>query len=222
MLGTVMSANETVTNTTATNSTAANNTTAEGKPMDVLFIEEWPLFTFRPRRIFNYMARWMDFVDSMLDAEFDEMYRFLDAPLHHLEPKNETNSTTEQVNATTNENTTTTERPKITKHFYSSSTSIYRGPDGVEHIVHDETGDDGVHHKTETRRIKDRSLTTHTVAKGDEKPSVKNSLVGLLENETESFLAQFEKLIHPTEQLPKEAGETNATATNTDAEAVNM
>ena len=138
---------------------------------------------FVPMRsgVFDYMSRWMDSVDRAMEREFgdfyDEFFNSSKQPaIDHKKDEEKKEETKPE------EKKEETEKPKEEeKHedeeenddngepqYYSFSSSMYSGSDGVQHIFREEhDSKTGRHKVVETRRIGDKSMTLHRVTDKD-------------------------------------------------------
>ena len=134
---------------------------------------------FVPMRsgVFDYMSRWMDSVDRAMEREFGDFYdnfygRTQQEAIEHNEEKPKEEKKEEEK---PKEEKKEEEKPKEEKkeeqpeedeepHYYSFSSSMYSGSDGVQHIFREEhDSKTGKHKVVETRRIGDKSMTLHRV-----------------------------------------------------------
>ena len=146
---------------------------------------------FVPMRsgVFDYMSRWMDSVDRAMEEEFGDFYdRFFSEPrnpaIEHKkdedkkeeekkeEPKKEEKKQ-EESSKPKEEEKKKVEEPEDNDEdeepqYYSFSSSMYSGSDGVQHIFREEhDSKTGRHKVVETRRIGDKSMTLHRVTDKD-------------------------------------------------------
>ena len=138
---------------------------------------------FVPMRsgVFDYMSRWMDSVDRAMEREFGDFYdnfygRTQQEAIEHNEEKPKEEKKEEEK---PKEEKKEEEKPKEEKkeeqpeedeepHYYSFSSSMYSGSDGVQHIFREEhDSKTGKHKVVETRRIGDKSMTLHRVTDKD-------------------------------------------------------
>ena len=138
---------------------------------------------FVPMRsgVFDYMSRWMDSVDRAMEREFGDFYdnfygRTQQEAIEHNEEKPKEEKKEEEK---PKEQKKEEEKPKEEKkeehseedeepHYYSFSSSMYSGSDGVQHIFREEhDSKTGKHKVVETRRIGDKSMTLHRVTDKD-------------------------------------------------------
>ena len=137
---------------------------------------------FVPMRsgVFDYMSRWMDSVDRAMEREFGDFYDdfFAGTQKQAIEHKDKEEKKEEKEEKTEKKEK---EKPKEEKHeeeqqededeepqYYSFSSSMYSGSDGVQHIFREEhDSKTGKHKVIETRRIGDKSLTLHRVTDKD-------------------------------------------------------
>ena len=126
---------------------------------------------FAPMRsgVFDYMSRWMDSVDRAMEREFGDFYdNFFDnKKAIKGEEKKENEAKEEEKEKPAEEEE---ENESGEPQYYSVSTSMYSGSDGVQHINREEHDSKTGKHKTvETRRIGNKSLTLHRVTDKDGK-----------------------------------------------------
>ena len=126
------------------------------------------------------MSRWMDSVDRAMEREFGDFYDgFLSSPRYESiengkkeEPKEKKDK---EEKPQKDEKKEEEEKPKESEeqlksdeeeepNYYSFSSSMYTGSDGVQHIFREEHDSKTGNHKiVETRRIGDKSMTLHRV-----------------------------------------------------------
>ena len=143
---------------------------------------------FVPMRsgVFDYMSRWMDSVDRAMEREFGDFYdNFFDQTQQQAidhnkdegEKKEEKPKKEEKKEETKKEEKTTEKHEEQQQEdedeepqYYSFSSSMYSGSDGVQHIFREEhDSKTGKHKVVETRRIGDKSMTLHRVTDKDGK-----------------------------------------------------
>ena len=149
---------------------------------------------FVPMRsgVFDYMSRWMDSVDRAMEEEFGDFYdnfygRTQQQAIDHKkdngkkEETKETKESKETKEEKKEEPKKEEEKPKAEEkkeeveededeepQYYSFSSSMYSGSDGVQHIFREEhDSKTGKHKVIETRRIGDKSMTLHRVTDKD-------------------------------------------------------
>ena len=140
---------------------------------------------FVPMRsgVFDYMSRWMDSVDRAMEREFGDFYDNFYGQTQQQAIDNNNKKDEKQQKETKKEEAT--EKPKEEKkeaekatekqededeepQFYSFSSSMYSGSDGVQHIFREEhDSKTGKHKVVETRRIGDKSMTLLRVTDKD-------------------------------------------------------
>ena len=143
---------------------------------------------FVPMRsgVFDYMSRWMDSVDKAMEEEFGDFYdNFFARPQNQAiehkdnkkeEKKDEAPKKEEEKPKEEKKEEQPEEQKKEEKkqeeddepEYYSFSSSMYTGSDGVQHIFREEHDSKTGNHKVvETRRIGDKSMTLHRVTDKD-------------------------------------------------------
>ena len=144
---------------------------------------------FVPMRsgVFDYMSRWMDSVDKAMEEEFGDFYdNFFTRPqnqaIEHKDDnkedkkENQKEDKKEEEKPKEEKKEQTKEQPKEEEkqeedeepQYYSFSSSMYSGSDGVQHIFREEHDSKTGNHKVvETRRIGDKSMTLHRVTDKD-------------------------------------------------------
>ena len=125
------------------------------------------------------MSRWMDSVDRAMEREFGDFYdEFLSSPRYESieNGKEEEPKEKKETQPQKEEKKDKEEKPKESEeqsksdddeeepNYYSFSSSMYTGSDGVQHIFREEHDSKTGNHKiVETRRIGDKSMTLHRV-----------------------------------------------------------
>ena len=143
---------------------------------------------FVPMRsgVFDYMSRWMDSVDREMEREFGDFYDTFygqtkqDAIEHKKEEgekkeekkeetkKEEEKKPKEEAKKETKETKSEEKEEDEEPQYYTFSSSMYTGSDGVQHIFREEhDSKSGKHKVVETRRIGDKSMTLHRVTDKD-------------------------------------------------------
>ena len=149
---------------------------------------------FVPMRsgVFDYMSRWMDSVDRAMEREFGDFYdNFFDQTQQQAidnkkdesekkENKKEESTEKKEEQKPKEEQTKKDEKKEneqqqeneddddLEPQYYSFSSSMYSGSDGVQHIFREEhDSKTGKHKVIETRRIGDKSMTLHRVTDKD-------------------------------------------------------
>ena len=132
---------------------------------------------FAPMRsgVFDYMSRWMDSVDRAMEREFGDFYdNFFDRTqiqaIEHKDDKEEKPKEEKKKEEKPKEEEKKEEEQSDddTPQYYSFSSSMYSGSDGVQHIFREEhDSKTGKHKVIETRRIGDKSMTLHRVTDKD-------------------------------------------------------
>ena len=130
---------------------------------------------FVPMRsgVFDYMSRWMDSVDRAMEREFgsfyDPFFTRRAAPIDHSDNKQETKKDAkEETKKDTKEDAKEEKKEEAEPQYYSFSSSMYTGSDGVQHIYREETDSKTGQKKfIETRRIGDKSMTLQRVTNKD-------------------------------------------------------
>jgi hypothetical protein len=147
---------------------------------------------FAPMRsgVFDYMSRWMDSVDKEMEKEFGDYY-------DSFVQKDEKKETEEGK-----KNETKTEAEP---EYYSCSSSMYSGSDGVQHIYREEhDSKTGKHKVIETRRIGNKSMTLHRVTDKDGQIEEHETRKNINDDEVDEFKKQWTKLNVPQVQNKKE------------------
>ena len=133
---------------------------------------------FAPMRsgVFDYMSRWMDSVDKAMEKEFGDFYdNFNTKPEEKKDGKKEEHK---------DEKKEEEQEPQ----YYSFSSSMYSGSDGVQHIFREEHDSKTGKSKTvETRRIGDRSMTLHRVTDKDGHVEEHETRKNIKDDEVEQF-----------------------------------
>ena len=142
---------------------------------------------FVPMRsgVFDYMSRWMDSVDREMEREFGDFYDTFYGQTKQQaidnkkeegekkeekkeEPKKEEEKKPKQEEKKESKEETKDEEVDEEPQYYSFSSSMYTGSDGVQHIFREEhDSKSGKHKVVETRRIGDKSMTLHRVTDKD-------------------------------------------------------
>ena len=142
--------------------------------------------------VFDYMSRWMDSVDRAMEREFGDFYdNFFNEErpqaIEHKDGEKKEEKKEEEAPKKEEKKETETkkeepkkeeEKPKAEEkkdededeepQYYSFSSSMYSGSDGVQHIFREEhDSKTGKHKVIETRRIGDKSMTLHRVTDKD-------------------------------------------------------
>ena len=194
---------------------------------------------FVPMRsgVFDYMSRWMDSVDRAMEEEFGDFYdQFFARPTQQTiedkskdskeEKKDETKKEEEKPKQE-EETKKEEEKPKEEKkeeqkqeeendepQYYTFSSSMYTGSDGVQHIFREEHDSKTGNHKVlETRRIGNRSMTLHRVTDKDGNVVQEHETRKNIKNdeELEAFkrdwiarnVPQSQRLEGPSKEAPK-------------------
>ena len=176
---------------------------------------------FVPMRsgVFDYMSRWMDSVDRAMEKEFgdffDSFYPKTEEKEHKEKPKQEEEKKAEEKPKETKEEEKPKqeEEKKETKsededgdpHYYSFSSSMYTGSDGVQHIFREEhDSKTGKHKVVETRRIGDKSMTLHRVTDKDGHVEERETRKNIKDDEVEQFKKDWiAKNVPETAKLPE-------------------
>ena len=141
-----------------------------------------PLVNYRrlaPMRsgVFDYMSRWMDSVDKAMEKEFGDFYDNF-----NQQPENEKGDKKDEKKGDKKEGHD--EEPQ----YYSFSSSMYSGSDGVQHIFREEHDSKTGKSKTvETRRIGDKSMTLHRVTDKDGHVEEHETRKNIKDDEVEQF-----------------------------------
>ncbi|EAX90041.1 cysteine protease, putative [Trichomonas vaginalis G3] len=162
---------------------------------------------FAPMRsgVFDYMSRWMDSVDRAMEEEFGDFYDAFtrrDVPRYEMiEDDNE-----KKHSKKNNKKNAKSKPKKVEKHeeeeefeekseseeeipqYYSISSSIYTGSDGIQHIHREEVDSkSGLRKVVDTKRIGNKSLTIHEVTDKDGKVETHQTIKNIREDELEDF-----------------------------------
>ena len=157
---------------------------------------------FAPMRsgVFDYMSRWMDSVDRAMEDEYGE---FFDPFFDHVEPKkaikgkagkeekkdkkDKKEKAEEQQQAKKEEEADEQEEYEEPQ-YYSFSSSMYTGSDGVQHMYREETDSKtGKKKVVETRRIGDKSMTLQRVTDKDGHVEEHETRKNIKDDEVEQF-----------------------------------
>ena len=154
---------------------------------------------FAPMRsgVFDYMSRWMDSVDRAMEDEFGE---FFDPFFDHVAPKKsikgkENKDENKQVNKEEKNAEDAKEEVKESKEdedqepqYYSFSSSMYTGSDGVQHMYREETDSKtGKKKVVETRSIGNKSMTLQRVTDKDGHVEEHETRKNIKDDEVEQF-----------------------------------
>ena len=168
---------------------------------------------FAPMRsgVFDYMSRWMDSVDRAMEREFGDFYdNFYGQNRQqaikgkdeekNLETKDEEKQEEEKETKQDSQSDDENEEPQ----YYSFSSSMYSGSDGVQHIFREEhDSKTGKHKVIETRRIGDKSMTLHRVTDKDGKVEEHETRKNIKDDEVEQFKKEWEaRNVPESAQLP--------------------
>lgn len=162
----------------------------------------------RPMRsgLFDYMSRWMDSVDRVMEREFGTFYDSFYHPYNHLyrksiDNKNQSQDVSEkkEIKKEENQDTSAKEVTKPIKNkfwddseYYSVTTSMYSGSDGTQHIYREEhDSNSGKHKVVETRRIGNKSMTLHRVTDRDGHVEEHETRKNIQDEELEDFKNQW-------------------------------
>lgn len=170
---------------------------------------------FAPMRsgVFDYMSRWMDSVDRAMEREFGE---FFDPFFDHVTPKKAIKESEKKEekkeNEAKNEKQSKEEKEEGEEeesepHYYSFSSSMYSGSDGVQHLYREETDSKtGKTKVVETRRIGDKSMTLERVTDKDGQVQEHETRKNIKDDEVEQFKKDWLSHNIPKSQLeaPKE------------------
>ena len=149
---------------------------------------------FAPMRsgVFDYMSRWMDSVDKAMEDEFGEFFDpFFDhvAPKKAIKGKEEKKQDKKQTKKEEKE-----EEPKSDNQdesepqYYSFSSSMYTGSDGIQHMYREETDSKtGKQKVVETRRIGNKSMTLQRVTDKDGHIEEHETRKNIKDDEVEQF-----------------------------------
>ena len=152
---------------------------------------------FAPMRsgVFDYMSRWMDSVDRAMEREFGDFYDqfFQDSDtkaIEHKDDKKEEKKDEEKKEEKPKEEPKKEEAEHEDEEpqYYSFSSSMYSGSDGVQHIFREEhDSKTGKHKVIETRRIGDKSMTLHRVTDKDGHVEEHETRKNIKDDEVEQF-----------------------------------
>ena len=136
------------------------------------------------------MSRWMDSVDKAMEKEFGDFYdSFLEKPADADKKEEGKAKEGEKKEGEQAKDETADGKPQ----YYSLSTSMYSGSDGVQHIYREETDSKTGKHKTvETRRIGNKSMTLHRVTDKDGHVEEHETKKNLKDDEVEAFKKDWE------------------------------
>ena len=157
---------------------------------------------FAPMRsgVFDYMSRWMDSVDRAMEDEFGE---FFDPFFDHVEPKkaikggkaskedkkeDKANKQEAKKEEAKKEEAKEDEEYDEEPQYYSFSSSMYTGSDGVQHMYREETDSKtGKKKVVETRRIGNKSMTLQRVTDKDGHVEEHETRKNIKDDEVEQF-----------------------------------
>ena len=169
---------------------------------------------FIPRRsnIFDYMSHWMESVDKEMEKAYGAFYDPFFVPIEKDQAFNSTNSTTETQNNTTNStnktvenNTMKVEEKMKEPEYYSLSTRVYSGSDGIQHIIKEEIDSvTGKKRIVETKRIGDKSITIQKTTDKDGNTEEKETMKNIKEDELSKFNNDWDNHINKSKE-PKQA-----------------
>ena len=151
---------------------------------------------FAPMRsgVFDYMSRWMDSVDRAMEREFGDFYDqfFQDKTtkaIDNKDDKKEDKKKEEKPKEEKKEEEKAEEQSDDdTPQYYSFSSSMYTGSDGIQHIFREEhDSKTGKHKVIETRRIGDKSMTLHRVTDKDGHVEEHETRKNIKDDEVEQF-----------------------------------
>ena len=166
----------------------------------------------RPMRsgLFDYMSRWMNSVDRMMEREFGTFYDSFYDPYNHsyrksIDNKSQTQNVSEnkeekkEIKKEENQDTSAKEDAKPIKNrflddseYYCVTTSMYSGSDGTQHIYREEhDSNSGKHKVVETRRIGNKSMTLHRVTDRDGHIEEHETRKNIKDEEVEDFKNQW-------------------------------
>ena len=171
---------------------------------------------FAPMRsgVFDYMSRWMDSVDRAMEEEFGDFYDAFtrrdvehdmiedDTECKHCKKnsnkKNSSKKTEEKpkkeevkqedVNESSNVDDDDVESDDDVPQYYSFTSSMYSGSDGIQHIHREEVDSkSGLRKVVDTKRIGNKSLTVHEVTDKDGKVEKHETMKNIRDDEIEEF-----------------------------------
>jgi hypothetical protein len=158
---------------------------------------------FAPMRsgVFDYMSRWMDSVDREMEKEFGDFYD----SFYQKDEKNGIEEEGKKKDSLDEKQSIKDEKKEEKKEsekkeeetepeYYSFSSSMYSGSDGVQHIYREEhDSKTGKHKVIETRRIGDKSMTLHRVTDKDGQTEEHETRKNIKDDEVEEFKKEWTK-----------------------------
>lgn len=183
---------------------------------------------FAPMRsgVFDYMSRWMDSVDRAMEEEFGDFYdsftgRRLASRYNQMieddnnEDVEEGSKKSKKTEAKKGKNAKkdapkAEEKKEVSEsdddensapQYYSFTSSMYSGSDGVQHIYREEVDSkSGLRKVVDTKRIGNKSLTVHEVTDKDGNVEKHETAKNLRDDEIEDFKKQWS-----THNVPKQS-----------------
>lgn len=162
--------------------------------------------------LFDYMSRWMDSVDRMMEREFgtfyDSFYHPYRRPIDNKTQRQDVSENKEDKKDQSenrdvkNEDHSDSQRKQEIKsiqnksfddrEYYCVTTSMYSGSDGTQHIYREERDSNtGKHKVIETRRIGNKSMTLHRVTDRDGHIEEHETRKNIKDEEVEDFKNQW-------------------------------
>ena len=189
---------------------------------------------FAPMRsgVFDYMSRWMDSVDRAMERQFGRFFDpFFDPQeqkkaiedkeekkeeVKKEEPKKEEKKEEPKKHHEEAKKEEKEEDAKIGTQYYTFSSSMYTGSDGVQHMYREEMDSKTGNRKVvETRRIGDKSMTLQRVTDKDGKVEERETRKNINDDEVEQFkkdwisrnVPEKKSLPEPKKEEPKKEEE---------------
>ena len=172
------------------------------------------------------MSHWMDSVDKEMEKVYGAFYDPFFSPIEKEPTFNATNTTTGSQNTTTNsttqptvgKNTVKAEEKTKEPEYYSLSTSVYSGSDGIQHIIKEEIDSvTGKKRIVETKRIGDKSITIQKTTDKDGNTEEKETRKNIKDDELAKFNTDWDNHINKSNEqkyaLPSPTQEKNNTTT---------
>ena len=158
---------------------------------------------FAPMRsgVFDYMSRWMDSVDRAMEEEYGE---FFDPFFAHVTPHNKSIEDKKDAKDSKKKEEAPSKKEEGKEQedkeededgepqYYSFTSSMYSGSDGVQHIYREEEDSKtGKKKVIETRRIGDKSMTLQRVTDKDGHVDEHETRKNIKDDEVEEFKKQW-------------------------------
>lgn len=171
---------------------------------------------FAPMRsgVFDHLSRWMSSVDREMEKQFGEFYdpfyprKHKPALSHSSTNKGKKRTPKPPPPPPPPENEYEEEEEETKKddiglptQYYTISSSMYSGSDGVQHVYREEQDSrSGQKKVVETRRIGNKSLTLHRVTDKDGNTEEHETRKNIKDEEVDSFKKLWEeKNVHPNQ-----------------------